>query len=87
MNVGTPMTCTTLPTPYRVITVHTVVRGCVYPSLAACRLLSACRAHPRFSMSGQDEDEEVLEWLRSHYNLTTNDGLVAKHIRFAHIHT
>ena len=88
MNVGAPMTCTTPPTLSRVITAHVrgYVRG-IRPSSAACRLPSASRARPHFSMSGQDEDEEVLEWLRSHYNPTANDGPVAKRIRFAHIYT
>ena len=80
------MTCTTPPMLSHVITMHTVVRGRVCPP-AACYPPSASQACPRFSMSGQDEDEEVLEWLRSHYNPTTNDGLVAKCISFAHIYT
>ena len=60
------MTCTTPPTLSRVITVHMVVLGSVRgirPSPAACRPPSASRARPRLSMSGQDEDEKVLEWL------------------------
>ena len=44
--------------------VHAVVRGHVFPP-AACYPPSASRARPCFSMSGQDEDEEVLGGLEA----------------------
>ena len=56
---------------------------CTRPSFARCVPSAFCQSRsPRFSMSGQDEDE-VHEWLRRHYNPTTNDGRMVKRMRFA----
>ena len=76
------MTYATLPTLSRVIT----LRGCgawsrpVRPSPAPYAVRQS-RSSTFLSMSGQDE---VHEWLRSHYNPKT-DGPVAKRVRFSDI--